>query len=102
MTYQEQLLLHAVTGRAAILDLNARHNRAYSDGDRERWIGTFRHSGASYTRGGEVFTDLRAAWDRAADTASWRGRRRTSSRRRWAASSARCAAAAGSPPSSPA
>ncbi|OBF01852.1 nuclear transport factor 2 family protein [Mycobacterium sp. 852002-10029_SCH5224772] len=63
MTYQEQQWLHAVTGRAAILNLNARHNRAYSEGDRERWIGTFRHSGASYARGGEVFTDLRAAFD---------------------------------------
>lgn len=63
MTYQEQQLLQAATGRAAILNLNARHNRSYSDGDRERWIATFRHSGASYTRGGEVFTDLRAAFD---------------------------------------
>lgn len=63
MTYQEQQLLHAATGRAAILDLNARHNRAYSGGDRERWIATFRHSGASYTRDGETFTDLRAAFD---------------------------------------
>lgn len=63
MTYQEQQLLQAATGRAAILNLNARHNRAYSDGDRERWIATFRHSGASYTRDGEAFTDLRAAFD---------------------------------------
>lgn len=63
MTYQEQQLLHAATGRAAILDLNARHNRAYSDGDRDGWIATFRHSGASYARDGEVFTDLRAAFD---------------------------------------
>lgn len=63
MTYQEQQLLHAATGRAAILNLNARHNRAYSDGDRDRWIATFRHSGASYTRDGEAFTDLRAAFD---------------------------------------
>ncbi|OBG28139.1 hypothetical protein A5672_04465 [Mycobacterium alsense] len=63
MTYQEQQLLHAATGRAAILDLTARHNRAYSDGDRDRWIATFRHSGASYTRDGELFTDLRAAFD---------------------------------------
>jgi hypothetical protein len=63
MTYQEQQMLHAVAGRAAILDLNARQNRAYSDGDRDRWIATFRHSGASYTRDGELFTDLRAAFD---------------------------------------
>ena len=63
MNYQEQQMLQAVTGRAAILDLNARHNRAYSDGSRKRWIATFRHSGASYTRDGEVFDDLSAAFD---------------------------------------
>ncbi len=63
MTYQEQQMLQAATGRAAILDLNARHNRAYSDGDRDRWISTFRHSGASYSRDGEVFDDLRSAFD---------------------------------------
>ena len=63
MTYQEQQMLHAATARAAILDLNARQNRAYSDGDRERWIATFRHSGASYAREGELFHDLRAAFD---------------------------------------
>ena len=50
-------------GRAAILDLCARHNRAYSDGDRNRWLATFRHSGATYTRDGEVFKDLRSAFD---------------------------------------
>ena len=63
MTYQEQQMLQAATGRGAILDLNARHNRAYSDGDRDRWIATFRHSGASYTRDGELFRDLRSAFD---------------------------------------
>ena len=30
---------------------------------RDRWIATFRHSGASFTRDGELFTDLRAAFD---------------------------------------
>jgi hypothetical protein len=63
MTYQEEQFLQAATGRGAILDLCARHNRAYSDGDRERWIATFRHSGARYIRDGEVFEDLRAAFD---------------------------------------
>ncbi|MEB3981004.1 nuclear transport factor 2 family protein [Mycobacterium sp. 663a-19] len=63
LTYQQEQFLHAATARAAILDLTARQNRAYSDGDRERWVATFRHSGASYTRDGEVFTDLRAAFD---------------------------------------
>ncbi len=63
LTYQQEQFLHAATGRAAILDLSARHNRAYSDGDRERWIATFRHAGASYTRDGERFPDLRSAFD---------------------------------------
>lgn len=63
MTYQQEQLLHAASGRAAILNLNARHNRAYSAGDRDRWIATFRHSGASFTRDGETFTDLRRAFD---------------------------------------
>jgi hypothetical protein len=63
MTYQEQQLLQAATSRAAILNLNARHNRAFSEGDRDGWIATFRHSGASYTRDGEVFNDLRAAFN---------------------------------------
>jgi SnoaL-like domain len=63
MSYQEQQMLQAVTGRAAILDLTARQNRAYSDGDISRWIATFRHSGASYTRDGELFHDLRLAFD---------------------------------------
>ncbi|GBE65135.1 hypothetical protein MFM001_15970 [Mycobacterium sp. MFM001] len=63
MTYQQQFQLDGATGRDAILDLTARHNRCYSDGDRNGWIATFRHSGASYVRGGEEFTDLRAAFD---------------------------------------
>ncbi|OBK22491.1 nuclear transport factor 2 family protein [Mycobacterium asiaticum] len=63
MTYQEQQMLHAATGRAGILDLTARHNRAYSEGNRDAWIATFRHSGASYVRDGEPFTDLREAFD---------------------------------------
>ena len=65
MTYQEQQMLQEAMGRAAILDLCARHNRAYSDGDRNRWLATFRHSGATYTRDGEVFKDLRSAFDAA-------------------------------------
>lgn len=56
-------MLQAATARAAILNLNARHNQAFSDGDRDRWISTFRHSGASYTRDGEFFDDLRSAFD---------------------------------------
>jgi hypothetical protein len=63
LTYQQQYLLDGVAGRNAILDLTARHNRCWSDGDRNGWVATFRHSGASFTRGGEQFTDLRAAFD---------------------------------------
>lgn len=63
LTYQQEQFLLAATARAEILDLNARHNRAYSDGNRKRWLATFRHSGASYTRDGEVLDDLNAAFD---------------------------------------
>ncbi len=63
MTYQEQQMLAAATARAGILNLTARHNRAYSAGDREAWIATFRHSGARYIRDHDVFTDLRMAFD---------------------------------------
>ena len=63
LTYQQEQFLHAAMSRAAILDLCAQHNRAYSDGDRDRWVATFRHTGARYSRDGEVFTDLHAAFD---------------------------------------
>jgi SnoaL-like domain len=63
MTYQQQYVLDGAAGRDAILNLTAEHNRCYSEGDRDGWIATFRHSGASFTRGGQVFTDLRAAFD---------------------------------------
>ena len=63
MTYQQQHVLDGLAGRAAILNLDARHNRLFSAGDWAGWITTFRHSGATYTRAGETFTDLRAAFD---------------------------------------
>jgi hypothetical protein len=63
MSYQERYLLNGAVGRDAILNLNARHNRCYSSGDRNGWIATFRHSGPRFTRDGEVFTDLREAFD---------------------------------------
>jgi SnoaL-like domain len=63
MTYQQQYVLNGVAARAAILDLTARHNRLYSTGDVAGWIATFRHAGATVVRGGESFTDLRAAFD---------------------------------------
>jgi hypothetical protein len=63
MTYQQQYVLNGLAGRAAILDLTARHNRLYSAGDLGGWIATFRHSGATYVRAGVTFTDLHAAFD---------------------------------------
>lgn len=63
LTYQQQFVLDGLAGRAAILNLDARYNRLYSAGDLTGWIATFRHSGASYTRSGEPFTDLRDAFD---------------------------------------
>jgi hypothetical protein len=63
LSYQQQFVLDGLAGRAAILNLNARHNRLFSAGDLVGWITTFRHSGASYTRAGENFTDLAAAFD---------------------------------------
>ena len=63
MTYQEQQMLAAAAARAEILNLTARHNRAYSAGDRDAWIATFRHTGARYIRDHDVFSDLRAAFD---------------------------------------
>jgi hypothetical protein len=63
MTYQQQFVLDGVAARAAILNLDARHNRLYSAGDLMGWITTFRHAGATYVRAGESFTDLREAFD---------------------------------------
>ncbi|HEY7053736.1 MAG TPA: nuclear transport factor 2 family protein [Mycobacterium sp.] len=63
LTYQQQHVLDGLAGRAAILDLTARHNRLYSAGDLAGWVATFRHAGATYARGGETFTELRAGFD---------------------------------------
>lgn len=63
LTYQQQYVLDGLAGRAAILDLTARHNRLYSAGDLAGWIATFRHSGATYRCDGQDFTDLRAAFE---------------------------------------
>ena len=38
MTYQQQFVLDGVAGRDAIMNLTARHNRCYSDGDSDGWI----------------------------------------------------------------
>ncbi|OBK79733.1 nuclear transport factor 2 family protein [Mycobacterium sp. 1274761.0] len=63
MSYQQEFVLSGVAGRAAILNLNARHNRLFSAGEVVGWIATFRHAGAAYIRAGETFTDLSAAFD---------------------------------------
>lgn len=63
MTYQQQYVLDGAVARDAILNLTARHNRCFTEGDRNGWIATFRHSGARFTRDGAEFTDLREAFD---------------------------------------
>jgi hypothetical protein len=63
MTYQQQYVLDGLAARAAILNLTARQNRAYSAGDLPGWINTFKHSGATFRRGGETFADVSAAFD---------------------------------------
>ena len=63
MSYQQEFVLNGVAGRAAILNLTARHNRLYSAGDLGGWIATFRHAGATFIRAGETYTDLRKAFD---------------------------------------
>ena len=52
MSYQQEFVLAGVAGRAAILNLTARHNRLFSAGDFGGWIATFRHAGATFVRGG--------------------------------------------------
>jgi SnoaL-like domain len=63
LTYQQQFVLEGLAGRAAILNLNARYNRLFSGGDVIGWLATFRHAGATFTRDGRSFTDLRDAFD---------------------------------------
>ncbi len=63
MTYQQQYVLDGAVARDAILNLTARQNRCFSEGDRNGWIATFRHSGARFSRDGAEFTDLREAFD---------------------------------------
>lgn len=63
LSYQQQYVLDGLAARAAILNLNARYNRLFSAGDVLGWLSTFRHSGATYTRDGQSFTDLRDGFD---------------------------------------
>lgn len=63
LKYQQQYVLDGLAGRAAILNLTARHNRLYSVGDVDGWIATFRHADPAYRCDGKGYTDLRAAFD---------------------------------------
>ena len=61
--YQQQHVLESTAARAAILNLDARHNRLYSAGDRAQWLGTFKHSGATLTVGARTYTKIWEAFD---------------------------------------
>lgn len=63
MGYQQQHVLESTAARAAILNLDARHNRWHSAGDKARWITTFKHSGATMTIGDQTFDNVWAAFD---------------------------------------
>jgi hypothetical protein len=71
LSYTQETTLHALAARAAIEELNARHGRAYEDGDVDGWIQTFTHSGSSFQRGSDE-----PATGRAMRTAfeTWKGR----------------------------
>ena len=62
MTYQQEFVLSGAAGRAAILNLNARYNRAYS----AQRPGRLARCSVILVRelsGPETFTDLRAAFN---------------------------------------
>ena len=61
--YQQERVLEGVDARAAILNLDARHNRLYSAGDRTQWIATFKHTGATLTIGERHYTRIWEAFD---------------------------------------
>jgi hypothetical protein len=61
--YQQERVLEGVDARAAILNLNARHNRLCSVGDRAQWIATFKHTGATLTIGDRLYAKIWEAWD---------------------------------------
>jgi hypothetical protein len=58
--YQQQHLLECAVARDAILNLDARHNRLYSVGDRTGWLATFKHTGATLTVGEHTY---RKVWE---------------------------------------
>lgn len=61
--YQQQRVLQGVEARAAILNLDARHNRFHSDGDRAEWAATFKHTGATITIGDRTYDRVWDAFD---------------------------------------
>jgi hypothetical protein len=61
--YQQQHVLESTAARAAILNLDARHNRLYSAGERAGWLATFKHTGATLTVGGQTHTRIWDAFD---------------------------------------
>lgn len=61
--YQQERVLDGAAARAAILNLDARHNRSYSAGDRAQWLATFKHTGATFTVGDREYTKVWEAFD---------------------------------------
>jgi hypothetical protein len=61
--YQQQHVLESTAARAAILNLDARHNRWYSEGARAQWLTTFKHSGATLTVRGQTYSKIWEAFD---------------------------------------
>jgi hypothetical protein len=61
--YQQERVLEGVDARAAILNLNARHNRLCSVGDRAQWIATFKHTGATITIDDRLYAKIWEAFD---------------------------------------
>lgn len=71
MSYTQEAMLRSLAARVAIEELDARHGRAYEEGDTDAWVATFTHSGASFQRAGE--DPLRGSRLRTAFEA-WKGR----------------------------
>jgi hypothetical protein len=61
--YQQQQMLERTAARDAILNLDARHNRLFSAGDRAQWLATFKHSGATLTVGDQTYAKVWEAFD---------------------------------------
>lgn len=61
--YQQERALDGVGARAAILNLDARHNRWCSTGERTQWISTFKHTGATLTVDGRQCPAVWEGWE---------------------------------------